>query len=203
MKTDDSRLIKKVFLYDWAKCQEGKYSWCNDIKCVFAECNFLHLFNSKQIVPDRKSTLQEKYFVNWQQYINTMPKLEHYAQLKHHIKCEQYLITNILNRKQRSVLAHARAGTLPIEIEKGSWRSIHREERLCKQCNMATIENISNFLLICPKTIRERLYNNAIAIIHVINLNVTDDEKITLLLSDHKIMKNTANFIIKCMERRC
>ncbi len=97
---------------------------------MFAECNFLHLFNSKQTAPDVKSTLQEKYFVNWQQDINTMQKLEHYAQLKYHIKCEQYLTTNILNRKQRYVLAHARAVTLPIEIEKGRWRSIPREERL-------------------------------------------------------------------------
>ncbi len=62
-----------------------------------------------------------------------MSKLEHYGQLKHYIKCEQYLNTNILNRKQRSVLAHARAGTLSIEIEKGRWRSIPREERIYKQ----------------------------------------------------------------------
>ncbi len=70
---------------------------------------------------------------------------------------------------------------------------------------MATIENISHFMLICPKTntTRERLYDNVITIIHDVNLNVTDDEKITLLISDHRIMKNTANFIIKCMERRC
>ncbi len=46
---------------------------------------------------------------------------------------------------------------------------------------MATIENISHFMLICPKTntIRERFYDNVITIIHDVNLNVTDDEKIT------------------------
>ncbi len=65
VNTDDSRLIKKVFLYDWAQCQEGKDSWCKYILFVFAECNVLHLFNSKQTTPDLKSTLQEKYFVNW------------------------------------------------------------------------------------------------------------------------------------------
>ncbi len=46
-------------------------------------------------------------------------------------------------------------------------------------------------------------YDNVITIIHDVNLNVKDDEKITLLLTDHRIMKNTGNFIIKCMERRC
>ncbi len=103
------------------------------------------------------------------------------------------------------MLAHAGAETLLIEIEKGRWRNIPREDRLCKQCNMPTIENISHFMLICPKTntIRERFYDNVITIIHDVNLNVTDDKKITLLLSNHRIMKNTANFIIKCMEGRC
>ncbi len=70
---------------------------------------------------------------------------------------------------------------------------------------MATIENISHFMLICPKTntIRERFYDNVITIIHDVNLNTTDDEKITLLLCDHRIMKITANFSIKCMEGTC
>ncbi len=84
-------------------------------------------------------------------------------------------------------------------------KCIPRAERLCKQSNMATMENISHFMLKCPKTntIRERFYDNVITIIHDVNLNVIDDEKITLSLSDHRIMKNTANFIIKCMELRC
>ncbi len=64
------------------------------------------------------------------------------------------------------------------------------------------------YLIFCqyvPKTniIRERFYDNVTTIIHDVNLNVTDDEKITLLLSDHKIIKITANFIIKYMEGRC
>ncbi len=46
-------------------------------------------------------------------------------------------------------------------------------------------------------------FGNVNTIIHDVNLNVTDKEKITLLLNDHRIMKNTSNFIIKCMESRC
>ncbi len=45
--------------------------------------------------------------------------LEHYALLTFDVQCEQYLTTNIVNRKHGSMLAHARAGILPIEIEKG------------------------------------------------------------------------------------
>ncbi len=43
----------------------------------------------------------------------------------------------------------------------------------------------------CPKTntIRERFHDNVTIIIHYVNLNVTDDEKITHLQSDHRIVK--------------
>ncbi len=41
-----------------------------------------------------------------------------------------------------------------------------------------------------------------ITIIHDENLYVTDNKKIILLLCNHRIMKNTANFIIKYMEHR-
>ncbi len=72
---------------------------------------------------------------------------------------------------------------------------------------MANIENMSHFMFTCPKTNtnRERFYDNVmqIIIIHYVNLNVTDDETITFVLSDHRIMKITDSFIIKCMEGRC
>ncbi len=64
VNTDDSRLIKKVFIYECTRCQEGNNLWCKDIKCVFVECNIVHLLNSKQTAPDLKRTPQEKYFVN-------------------------------------------------------------------------------------------------------------------------------------------
>ncbi len=68
-----------------------------------------------------------------------MSKLEHYSQLKHHIKCEQYLTTNILNRKQRSVLDQ---GHYQSKMKRGG-------EEVCleKECNTTIIENISHFML--------------------------------------------------------
>ncbi len=69
---------------------------------------------------------------------------------------------------------------------------------------MATIENISHFMFICPKTntTTERFYEDFTIIIHYVNINVTNDEKLTLLLSDHRIMKISTNFIIKCIQGR-
>ncbi len=60
-------------------------------------------------------------------------------------------------------------------------------------------------MLVCPKTntMKEIFYDNVITFINDVNLNVTDAEKITLLLSGQRIMKNTATFIITFMEHRC
>ncbi len=74
--------------------------------------------------------------------------------------------------------AHARAGTLPKEIEMARWRSILREDRpVSNVIWLSTIENISNFMFMCHKTIttRERFYDNETTTIHDVNLNVTDD----------------------------
>ncbi len=82
---------------------------------------------------------------------------------------------------------------------------VYLEKRDDKQCSMTTIENMSHFMFMCPKTntMRNRFYDNVTTIIHDVNVNVTDEEKITLLLSAHRIMKIIANSIIKCMKVRC
>ncbi len=61
-----------------------------------------------------------------------------------------------------------------------------------------TITNMSHFMFICHKTntTRDRFYDNVTTNIHDVNLNVTDDGKITYLLSENRIMKITAKFII-------
>ncbi len=62
--------VLKVFF-----CDVGKNFCYKDIKSVFAKCNMLQLINSKQTVPNLKSTIGEQYFVKRQQDTNIMLKL--------------------------------------------------------------------------------------------------------------------------------
>jgi hypothetical protein len=175
-----------------------------DIKKILDESGIVNLFCAKQTVPDLKETFKEQYNVQWNNDMNNMAKLENYCQFKQNIESEPYVKTNILTRRQRAVLAHARAGTLPIEIEKGRWRGIPRPDRHCKQCSTAVIEDLSHFMLTCPKTshIREPLVTDVRNSVIGLNMNTNPGQIITFLLTDHRVMKKTAIFIIKCLEGR-
>ena len=76
-----------------------------------------------------------------------MARLENYSNYKRNIIVEEYINSKVIQRCDRQNIAKLRSGTLPIEIEKGRYRSKPREERLCNQCNLNVVENETHFLI--------------------------------------------------------
>ena len=73
-----------------------------------------------------------------------------YKQFKLSFGYEYYLdIVNI--RKFRNALATFRSGSLGLEIERGRYLSIPRQERFCKMCANHEIEDEYHFLFLCDK----------------------------------------------------
>lgn len=71
-----------------------------------------------------------------------------YKQFKLSFSYEYYLdIVNI--RKFRNALVTFRSGSLGLEIERGRYLSIPRQERFCKVCSKQEIEDEYHFLLLC------------------------------------------------------
>ena len=68
---------------------------------------------------------------------------------KHQLTCEQYLNSQLDNKFKYS-LTRFRTSSHDLEIEKGRYNRIRREDRLCKLCNLNQIETEYHFLLICP-----------------------------------------------------
>ena len=68
---------------------------------------------------------------------------------KHQLTCEQYLNFQLDNKFKYS-LTRFRTSSHDLEIEKGRYNRIRREDRLCKLCNLNQIETEYHFLLICP-----------------------------------------------------
>ena len=62
---------------------------------------------------------------------------------------EPYL-DNITNTRFRIALSRFRLSSLKLEIERGRYHNIDRENRICKFCNFKAIENEYHFLLVCP-----------------------------------------------------
>ena len=89
------------------------------------------------------------YDLEWQDSMDTKPKLRKYVKFKCHISTENYVSQNI-NKCERSLLAKLRSGTLPLPVETGRFKSKQLSQRLCKLCNSNVIEGKEHFIVTCP-----------------------------------------------------
>ena len=82
-------------------------------------------------------------------------KLRTYRTFKTKLKLEKYL--NVGNLKGRKLLTSLRSGSNMLEIEKGRWKRVDKDQRLCLQCDMKQVEDEKHFVVACG-----RYYNDAI-----------------------------------------
>ena len=89
--------------------------------------------------------LKDQYIQNWFSDMNINRKLILYKDFKLNFTHEYYL--DVINvRNIRHTLAQIRTGHHPLEIEKGRYMNIPREQRLCKVCT-SDIEDEYHFVL--------------------------------------------------------
>ena len=98
----------------------------------------------------------------WGQEIVTKPKLRTYRTFKVTFATENYVIKDI-SRRKRSLLRQLRIGILPLRIEKGRFRNLPVEERVCEICGNGDIEDEKHFVCGCQEyqDLRNMLYSKA------------------------------------------
>ena len=96
-----------------------------------------------------KQRITDMYLQKWYSEINNSPRLESYCIFKHNYNNELYL-SCIKESKYRIALARFRTPSHNLSIEKDRHINLTRDQRLCKSCNMKTIESEYHFLLVCP-----------------------------------------------------
>ena len=197
--TPRDRLLWKVFSY----AQIG--TWCREVKTIIDETDLSAAYqncsnwSSTALTTAVKTRLWENYHHLWANDITNTSKLNLYRDIKHDISTELYVSCNFLSKHQRRMLAMCRAGTLPLEVEKGRWRGIPRHERICKQCDSGHVEDIQH-IFVCPKYINLRNI-----LLHDIRRKIHEDSyelDIVEILTDNRILKLTANYIISVMNER-
>ena len=72
-----------------------------------------------------------------------------YCIFKYTFNLEPYLDI-ITNKRFKIALSRFRLSSHNLEIERGRYHNIDRENIICKFCNLKAIENEFHFLLICP-----------------------------------------------------
>jgi hypothetical protein len=199
IKLDDQRITKRIFLFDLNS--NIKNSWSSYVKSLFSELGLLDVFASKQLcdLDVIKSLISQNFTQYWQNQLLSKPKLRFYRIYKTVPTVENYVLLN-LSSVERSYMAQLRLGILPIEVETGRFRSIPLENRICKLCNLDTIENEKHILFKCS------LYNDIRNIwLGKLRLSVPDFDNMNYenqLLSLFINPRLTAKYIVKLIELR-
>ena len=92
-----------------------------------------------------KQRLLDNFKQSWYSEINNSPRLMSYCRFKNTFELEPYL-DFITNKKYRTSLTRFRLSSHKLEIERGRYNNILRENRKCKMCNGNAIENEYHFL---------------------------------------------------------
>ena len=141
--------------------------------------------------------LKDQYLQQWSSVIQESTKLNFYKLIK-----TSYCLHNCINvlnvRKFRHFYMSLKLGSLSLEIQRGRFNNIPRNERLCKLCG-TDVEDEYHLVLKCPiyEDLRElylpRKYTN--------NPNVN---KFILLMSsrNEKIICNIATFVHSAWVKR-
>lgn len=104
---------------------------------------------STKFISNFANMFMQKYQITWEKAVEAMPKLYTYRDLNTTYSVQPYLKSNI-SRQERSAIARLRCGVFPLEIEKGRYRGIPVDRRLCKVYETGTVEAERHFILNCP-----------------------------------------------------
>ena len=122
---DDDRLTKKMFNVDY---DANISNWCNDLRQLFVSIDMADTFVSRSRC-DLHLARQKLHGLlqeTWHREVLNKPKLRTHIRFKQNYNCEAYLHT-YLSRRQRSLFAQLRLGTLPLKIETGRYTNIPSE----------------------------------------------------------------------------
>lgn len=199
MKMSNNRINKKVFLWDMSL---EVNNWASEIESIYNDLNMSYIFEN-QIVCDLQNAdkrLFELCNTEWKVEVNDKPKLRTYVTFKNNIGVEEYVTSNI-SRKNRSMMAQLRCGTLKLKIEVGRYHRIPVEQRLCEMCNCNQVEDEKHFLFRCElyKDIRNSWYEK-IERENSEFKNLDVNEKLKYVMNFNQ--KSTSNFICEAYEIR-
>ena len=165
LQLDNERIAKKVY----NECKRladdhNKKNWAWEVKSILNECGLqswwcqgscdgLSLHEAKHLVTCCLFHLQRE---NWKDEVATKPKLRSYVTFKSDYKETEGYVERTRVKADRSLLAHLRGGTAPLQIEIGRYVCLPVEERKCKTCNTGMVEDEQHFCVGCPSLKKAR-----------------------------------------------
>ena len=212
---DESRLTKQVF--NWSASLAGRRhkNWNYMLGELLQSLELGHFqgfmgINSHFLVTTVKERLGVLDDNHWSQNLwNDVNKpngnkLRTYRTYKTELHVEPYLLLNV-SKLQRRSLAKLRLGVLPLAIETGrhSRPITPLDQRLCKLCNMNTVESELHFLVQCPLYEDQRVYifNGALELDPNFN-DLCDTEKMVFLMNEVRLQGCLVKTVDSMFHRR-
>jgi len=134
-------------------------NWAYQIKSILEQLGLSYVWTEQETLTEKsehtyiynliKQRLFDHYKQHWYSEINNSSRLNTYCRIKDTFNTEQYL--DIITTKQFKIaLTKFRLSSHRLEIERGRYHNITRDNRKCKFCNLNVVESEYHFLLICP-----------------------------------------------------
>ena len=198
---NNSRLCKKIFLYDVEICSGN---WSSDMYKLLSEVNMTRAFDDKLSIDITgfKTLKHELYKQNWEQNRQFSSKLRTYNIIKHEYGVENYVKT-LYNRSYKSIMAQFRTGILPLKVETGRFTNIPWQFRICELCNMEDIEDEFHFMMCC--TCYNHVRSDLFSIAHEKYSDfytLEPDVKFYILMNDEDLTKPVAHFLYTAYMKR-
>ena len=157
LQLSDDSLVKQMYLMLKSDAElERTYdnqNWAFQIKSLLESLGLPNMWLRQEYQSANLSQIKQRIFdqykQSWYVAINNSKRLRSYSRYKHSFELESYL-DNINERKFKTALTRFRLSSHHLEIERGRYPNISREERLCKFCNLRSVEDEYHFLLVCP-----------------------------------------------------
>jgi hypothetical protein len=124
------------------------------------------------------------------------------------ISLPAYLSRHDVPFKSQMALCRFRLGIHDLEINRGAWKKIPREDRLCRLClekDDYEIEDEPHFLLACPSYTALRHTYTDIFTAHpgpVQDQGGDRNQRVTAILNDHQLVKQIGEFISSALTAR-
>jgi hypothetical protein len=164
-KLPNSTLVKQAFLSSKELYLNGKESfYSNTVNLLHKHFPTLEkTVDLEHFINDNKvkhiiDQIKINYISEWKHQVNNSSKLSFYNKIKKEYKLEEYL-TTIKKPCQRRLYTKLRISNHKLLIEYGRYQQIPKEERICRHCNLNSIEDEFHFAFECQKY--ENIRNNS------------------------------------------
>ena len=134
-----------------------KGNWAYQIKSTLEQLGLTFVWTEQETLTEKSeqtyiyNLIKQRLFDHYKQYwyseINNSSRLNTYCRIKDTFNTEQYLDIST-TKKLKIALTQLRLSSHRLEIERGRYHNIPRDNWKCKFCNLSVVESEYHFLLI-------------------------------------------------------